>query len=318
MDKHFTITIHDENGVKQFNLHHFVKKALVYALGFLLTIGFVATATILYLNYSIDKMEKRKEVIAGAYKELQEKNLLLKESMSETNLRLSEKKQELDNLSDSLSEIEVLIGLTPVEDLSLADRVSITKLNSQQRATLLQLIPSGSPVEYRGITSKFGKRIHPTLKRSEFHRGSDMKAKMNTPVYATADAIVEFAGSHKRSGFGRLVILEHSYGFKSYYGHLNKVVVKSGTFVKKGTLIAYTGNSGISNGPHLHYEIRFLHRVLNPFWFIKWSVENYNQIFEKEKKIPWQSLITATAHLRILTPTQTQPSSLPVQNSKGN
>jgi murein DD-endopeptidase MepM/ murein hydrolase activator NlpD len=168
-----------------------------------------------------------------------------------------------------------------------------------------------------GITSKFGYRTHPTLKSKEFHRGSDMKAKMKTPVYATADAIVEYAGYHKKSGYGRLVILKHNYGFKTLYGHLNKVVIKSGTFVKKGDLIAYTGNSGMSNGPHLHYEVRFMSRPVNPFWFIKWNAQNYNTIFEKEKKIPWQSLITATAHIKVLRPTRAQPSSLQVPQSKG-
>jgi len=316
MDKHFTVTLHDESGVKQFNVHHIVKKVLLYTAGFLLGIGFIAVGTILYLDYRVDKMQAKKIAIEKAYTRLQEKNSNLYIHMEDTNEQLAEKKKELNELSDSLSEIEMLIGLAPVEEASLEERVSITKLNSQDRAILLQLIPNGSPIEYKGITSKFGNRVHPTLKRTEFHRGTDMRASMNTPVYATADAIVEFSGVHKRSGFGRLVILAHSYGFKSYFGHLNKVVVKSGAFVKKGDLIAYTGNAGISSGPHLHYEIRFLHRVVNPFWFIKWTVKNYNQIFEKEKKIPWQSLIMATAHLRVLAPTQTLPSSQLEQKSE--
>ncbi|MBN2815574.1 MAG: M23 family metallopeptidase [Campylobacterales bacterium] len=316
MDKHFTITIHDENGVKQFNIHKFVKKAFVYALGFVVSMVLIASATILYLDYSVDKVQEKKDSIEQAYLALEEKNRSLQESINETNLELSGKKKELDELADSLSEIEILIGISPVEDLSLQERVSITKVNSQHKAVLLQLIPNGSPIPYSGITSKFGNRMHPTLNRNEFHRGTDMKAKMNTPVQATADGIVEFAGTHNKSGFGRLVILEHSYGFKSYYGHLNKIVVKSGTFVKKGELIAYSGNSGMSSGPHLHYEIRFLHRVVNPFWFIKWTLENYNEIFEKEKKIPWQSLITATAHLQLSTQTQTLPLSQLVLKSK--
>ena len=140
-----------------------------------------------------------------------------------------------------------------------------------------------------------------------------MKAKMKTPVYATADGIVEYSGLHKKSGFGNLVILQHNYGFRTYFGHLNKVVVKSGKFVRKGDLIAYTGNSGMSSGPHLHYEIRFIQRAINPFWFVKWNVKNYKDIFEKEKKIPWQSLITMMAHIRVQNPTQTQQSSLQAQ-----
>jgi len=183
-------------------------------------------------------------------------------------------------------------------------------------ATLLQLIPNGSPIEYKGITSKFGYRVHPTLNRREFHRGSDMKAKSGTPVYATADGIVEYAGVHRKSGFGKLVILQHAFGFRSYFGHLNKIVIKSTRFVKKGDLIAYSGNTGMSSGPHLHYEIRFIHNAVNPYYFIKWNVENYYDIFEKEKKIPWQSLIKATANLRVLKPTQTLPSSQLVRKSK--
>ncbi len=317
MSKHFTITIHDDNGVKQFNLHKFVKQVFLYIFAILAAVGVIAVGTILYLNSSVDAIQEKKKGIEKAYRVLEEKNKALQENMSITNEKLLHKKEELDELSDSLSEIEMLIGITPVEDASIQERVSATKMDSNHRAILLQLIPNGSPIEYTGITSKFGYRIHPTLNRREFHRGSDMKAKMDTPVYAPADGIVEFAGLHNQSGFGKLVILEHAFGFKSYYGHLNKVVIKFGAFVKKGDLIAYTGNSGMSNGPHLHYEIRFLHRVLNPYTFVKWNVENYNEIFEKETKIPWQSLIAATSHLKLVKKIPTQQSLQLVQESKG-
>jgi len=317
VDKHFTITIHDDNGVRQFNLHKFVKKAFAYAGVFLLTLMIIAVSTIIYLDDTMERVEKKKESIETAYLDLQKKNVLLEESMQKTKASLLLKKQELSELSDSLTEIETLIGLNPIGDESLSERVSIAKLNSSQRATLLQLIPSGSPIEYHGITSRFGYRIHPTLNKREFHRGSDMKAKMKTPVYATADGIVEWAGMHKRSGFGNLVILAHVYGFKTYYGHLKRVVVKSGQFVKKGQLIAYTGNSGISNGPHLHYEIRFIQRPLNPFYFIKWTQKNYDEIFKKEKKVPWQSLIMAISRIKVVPQTQARLSLQLEQKSKG-
>lgn len=316
MNDHFTITITDDNGVKQFNLHHFVKQAIIYALGFLGALALISIATMLYLNYSVDEIQEKRDGIESAYLELQDKNENLKTSMNDTRNSLLLKKQELNELSDSLSKIETLIGIAPLADTSLQERVNLTKLNSEHMATLLQLIPNGSPVEYKGITSKFGYRIHPTLNRREFHRGSDMKAKMNTPVYATADGIVEYAGLHKKSGYGRLIILQHALGFRSYFGHLNKIVIKSTRFVKKGDLIAYSGNTGMSNGPHLHYEIRFIHNAVNPFYFIKWNVKNYYDIFQKEKKIPWQSLITATANLRVIKPTQTLPSSQLVLKSK--
>ena len=316
MDNHFTITIHDDNGVKQINLHKFVKKALLYGAGFLGILGLIAVGTILYLDYSVDVMKQKRHKVEIAYEKLKQKDKELRQNVLSTQNSLIQKKKELSELSDSLSEIETMMGLNATaEELSLQERMDLTKMSSSQMATMLQLIPNGSPVEYHGITSKFGWRTHPTLHRKEFHRGSDMKANLKTPVYAPADGIVEWAGFHKRSGFGNLVILEHAFGFKTYYGHLNKIVVKSHRFVRKGELIAYTGNSGLSNGPHLHYEIRFLHNAVNPFWFIKWDVKNYNQIFEKEKKIPWQSLAQATANLKIVKPTQTQLSSLQVQKS---
>ena len=318
MDNHFTITIHDESGVKQINLHKFVKKALAYSVIFLGIFTLVGVGTILYLNSSVKDIQKKRSSVEKAYNKLQKQNKALQTIMQSTQSSLQEKKKELNELSDSLSEIETMIGINPVStEVSLQDRANFTKMNSEHMATMLQLIPSGSPIEYHGITSKFGYRMHPTLHRREFHRGSDMKAKMNTPVYAPADGIVEYAGYHKKSGFGRLVILQHAFGFRTYYGHLNKIVIKSTKFVKKGDLIAYTGNSGMSNGPHLHYEIRFIHNVVNPFWFIKWSIENYNQIFLKEKKIPWQSLVTATANLKVIKPTQAPQSLQPVHESKG-
>ena len=317
MNDHFTVTITDDNGVKQFNLHHFVKQALIYAFGFIGALALISIATMLYLNYSVDEIQEKRDGIEIAYLELQEKNEKLQTTMNDTRNSLLLKKQELNELSDSLSQIETMIGIAPVADTTLQERVNLTKLNSEHMATLLQLIPSGSPIEYKGITSKFGYRIHPTLNRREFHRGSDMRAKKGTAVYATADGIVEYAGRHKKSGFGKLVILQHAFGFRSYFGHLNKIVIKSNRFVKKGDLIAYSGNTGMSSGPHLHYEIRFIHNAVNPYYFIKWNVENYNDIFEKEKKIPWQSLITATANLRVLKPTQTLPSSQLVLKSKG-
>ncbi|QOP43027.1 peptidoglycan DD-metalloendopeptidase family protein [Sulfurimonas sediminis] len=316
MDNHFTVTIHDDNGVKQFNVHKFIKKAFLYAGLFLLSIVLIASGTILYLNASVDKLQSKKNEVAQAYKEMLRQNQALQKEMKRTTHSLLAKEKELDELSDSLSQIETLIGLKPLADESLAERVNMTMLSSSHRATLLELIPSGSPVKYHGITSKFGYRIHPTLHKKEFHRGSDMKAKFNTPVYATADGIVEWAGLHRRSGFGKLVILEHVYGFKSYFGHLNKIVVKSGQFVKKGDLIAYTGNSGLSNGPHLHYEIRFIHRALNPYYFIKWTQQNYDEIFKKEKKVPWQSLIMATSRIKVIKQMQTQQLSQPELKSK--
>ncbi|MBN2781988.1 MAG: peptidoglycan DD-metalloendopeptidase family protein [Campylobacterales bacterium] len=318
MNSHFTITIHDDNGLKQVNVHKFVKKVLLYFVLFLLFVGVIGVATILYLDKQVSDIEKNKQEVEKAFSELKNKNTSLNKEVEKTYSLLIAKKKELQEVSESLSEIETLIGLEEsVKDKSLLERVDIAKLDSEHKVALLQFIPNGSPIVNKGITSSFGYRIHPTLNRKEFHKGIDMRAPMDTPVYATADGLVEWAGFHKSSGFGNLVILNHNYGFRTNYGHLNKVVVKSGQFVKKGTLIAYTGNSGMSSGPHLHYEIKFIHQAVNPIYFVEWSIKNYNDIFKKEDNIPWQSLVRATAQIKVQEPTQTLPSSQRVALSKG-
>ncbi len=309
MHNQFTITIHDEHGVKQFNVHQIVKKFGIYLFSFVLTIFALAAFSIAYLNASVDKVQSKKDETEAAYIALKNKNQTLKKTIETTENTLQQKHEELVSVTDKLSEIESLIGLSADEGTSLEERVDLAAVTSEEMAALMQHIPNGSPVEYMGVTSKYGYRMHPTLQREELHRGTDLKAPMDTPVYATADAIVEWAAEHAKSGYGKLIILDHSFGFRTYFGHLNKIVVKSGQFIKRGDLIGYTGNSGMSNGPHLHYEVRFIQRALNPFWFVKWNVASYNSIFEQEKNVPWQSLIAATTRLH-------QTTTIPLSSQK--
>ncbi|MFC2074501.1 M23 family metallopeptidase [Campylobacterota bacterium] len=309
MHNQFTITIHDEHGIKQFNVHQIIKRVGIYLLIFILFIFALAAFSIAYLNTSVDRIQTKKDELKSAFATLEMKNKNLMKTVAMTEDTLKRKRDELVAVTDKLSDIENLIGLSTQEGTSLAERVDLATVTSEEMAALMQHVPNGSPVEYKGLTSKYGYRVHPTLERKEFHRGSDLKAPMNTPIYATADAIAEWAAPHKSSGYGKLIILDHSFGFKTYYGHLNKIVVKSGQFIKRGDLIGYTGNSGMSNGPHLHYEVRFVQRALNPFWFLKWNVASYNSIFEKEKNVPWQSLITATTRLH-------QTTTIPLSSQK--
>lgn len=165
---------------------------------------------------------------------------------------------------------------------------SSTSLMLQKK--MLDNIPNSYPVPFKGITSPRGNRMHPTLKKMDFHPGVDLRATMNTPVRATADGVVEFAGFHKKSGFGNLIIIHHNYGFRTSFGHLNKVLTKIGDVVRKGDIIGRTGNSGMSSGPHLHYEVRFVHHNLDPLAFMEWGPDNYDKVFQ-EKGVRWLSLM---------------------------
>ncbi|MBI5207582.1 MAG: M23 family metallopeptidase [Candidatus Firestonebacteria bacterium] len=122
----------------------------------------------------------------------------------------------------------------------------------EEQEDLLNSTPSIWPLK-GWIISEYGRRISPFTGGTEMHEGIDISAMIGSPVKATADGIVEFAG-FKRN-FGNIVIIDHSYGFKTFYGHNEKLNVRTGQRVKRGQVIATLGNSGQSIRPHLHYEI---------------------------------------------------------------
>lgn len=121
------------------------------------------------------------------------------------------------------------------------------------------------PVKSGRITSKFGNRNHPVLKSVKFHRGVDIAVSLGTPVYAGIKGIVTFAG--KRGNYGNLVEIEGSDGIKVRYAHLSKIDVVAGQRVSDGEKVAETGNTGMSTGPHLHYEIIVDESPVNPLNF---------------------------------------------------
>ncbi len=122
-------------------------------------------------------------------------------------------------------------------------------------------IPSIVPTQGL-ISSTFGARRNPFTGLPDFHEGMDISGDIGTPVLATADGTVSFAGEKGNSG--RAVEIEHSFDFSSFYGHLYKTTVKPGEKVKRGQIIGLMGNSGNSTGPHLHYEVHVHGQPVNP------------------------------------------------------
>ncbi len=289
MRKHFTITVHDDKGLKQINLPYSVKSGLLYAGILFVAIGLLTLFGIFYLNSVIDDMIDKRTTMQKLIDKEYNKNAVLVESIKQNQAVLKAKQEELSTVTGRLDNIEGLIGLTPTQNMSVKERIEIATLTSEEIALMFQSIPNGSPVEYKGVSSPFGYRNHPVTNKRGLHKGTDLIAAKNTPVYVQADGVVDYVGWSK--GYGRLVRIAHNYGFKTYYGHLERYTVSIGDVLNKGDLIAYTGNSGLSNGPHLHYEVRFVDRPLNAYNFIKWRVGNYDDIFEKEKKVPWHSLV---------------------------
>ncbi len=135
----------------------------------------------------------------------------------------------------------------------------------EDKESLLACTPSIWPT--RGwLTSGFGYRNSPFTGQREIHKGLDIATRLNQSVRATADGVVTFAG--RKGSLGKIILIEHGYGYSTRYGHNARLVVKVGDRVKRNQVIAYVGNTGRSTGPHLHYELRINGVSVNPFNYL--------------------------------------------------
>ncbi|MBP2685041.1 MAG: rane protein, partial [Deltaproteobacteria bacterium] len=125
--------------------------------------------------------------------------------------------------------------------------------------------PFGWPVDGR-ITSSYGYRNHPVHEERKFHTGVDLSVPSGSAVKATADGIVSFAGSTESSGI--VVVAEHGHGFSTAYAHNRNAVVRVGQRISRGEVIAMSGSTGVSTGPHVHYEIWRNGRHTDPVGFL--------------------------------------------------
>lgn len=141
--------------------------------------------------------------------------------------------------------------------------------NDQQK--MLACMPSIKPVREDKlqksihILSGFGYRIHPIYKIKKFHEGVDFPARVGTAIQATGDGVVMEAGWHH--GYGKCVRISHGYGYETWYAHMSKMVVTRGDRVKKGQKIGEVGDTGTSTAPHLHYELHYKGKKINPINF---------------------------------------------------
>ncbi len=145
---------------------------------------------------------------------------------------------------------------------------SLTALESQlmERRIKSSLLPTLVPINAERMGSPFGRRIDPLAGVRAMHEGIDFGAQPGTPVFAAAGGVVDGASYHPEYGY--LIELNHGNEFSSRYAHLSKLKVKPGQVVKRGQLIALSGNTGRSTGPHLHFEVRFKGVAQNPERFL--------------------------------------------------
>ncbi len=154
---------------------------------------------------------------------------------------------------DTIDEIQRQINQLQIDiELRRQSQEDVRNLLNDQ-VSLSRATPKGWPTK-GWLTSYFGMRKSPFTGRRVMHEGLDIAANIGTPVVATADGIV--ARTSYSSGYGKMVVIDHGYGYRTVFGHNSRILVKPGQHIKRGDVIAKVGNTGRSTGSHLHYELR--------------------------------------------------------------
>jgi murein DD-endopeptidase MepM/ murein hydrolase activator NlpD len=155
---------------------------------------------------------------------------------------------------------------------------------AESKEKLFAAIPAIQPVANKqliALASGFGLRIHPIYKVKKMHTGIDFAAAIGTPIYATADGLIDKVDI-SFSGYGKVIEIDHGFGYRTRYAHMHGFAVRQGQKVKRGDLIGYVGNTGLSTAPHLHYEV-FVNGVhANPvhYFFNDLNPAEYEKIIE--------------------------------------
>jgi murein DD-endopeptidase MepM/ murein hydrolase activator NlpD len=311
MRNHYQITISDYRGARHFTLNQVMRRGLLIfacALGLVMLTG---TIMISLLNNRVGKLSAELVELEAEREQVEVERRALAATRDQLEADVQDKTTALQVLSDELENIEILIGLQAAPERALAQRVDTASQTAFEKRLMLNSIPSGFPLESERVTSSFGMRQHPVYNQEAMHGGIDFGTPVGTPVYATADGIVEWAAHHQSSGYGKMIRVIHNYGFSTVYGHLSDFAVTSGNYVRRGDLLGYSGNTGVSTGPHLHYEVRHLNRRLDPATFLRWSISEYDILFANEDRVEWESLVEI---IRSKAQAAERPSLLPVQS----
>lgn len=176
--------------------------------------------------------------------------------------------------------LDLLARQVVVQSRSL-DEVGALVLRKQE---MLASIPAVQPIPNEDLTQTaggFGWRIHPIHKIQKFHAGMDFTAKTGTPIHATGDGVVVYA-EYGTNGYGMHVIIDHGFDYQTLYAHLSKLEVRKGQRVKRGDVIGRVGNTGLSAGPHLHYEVHKGGEPVDPanYYFNDLTPEEYARMVE--------------------------------------
>ena len=252
----------------------FSSLSLVILLAFFSFLGLKDTCQTVQLKASHDHLVKQ-----VAEKEAEYQGILddLKVKGDEREKLLSTALSELKNRSEIVESILKTVGIktsikesakhsggpfTPLSESSYEDLI----FRLDHSLDIIKSVPLGTPV-FGTITSLYGRRIDPINKKAAFHSGIDIRKNIGAEITTTADGKVLKKGYNK--GQGNYVVIGHGKDFKTRYFHMKKSLVEKGDQVKRGQVIGLVGNTGRSTGPHLHYEIHYNQKSVNPLKFVR-------------------------------------------------
>ena len=179
-------------------------------------------------------------------------------------------------MEDAARRVDILTRKAYVQSVSFDE----VKVYSSRAGDMASCIPSIYPVNPKTVqmTSPFGARYHPIRQAIVFHEGVDLAGAAGQPVYATGDGVVE-STQINFSGYGNVIVIDHGFGYKTRYAHLKEINVTAGQVVIRGDKIGTLGSSGLSTGPHLHYEVIYRGTQINPWNYLNPDIspEEYNK-----------------------------------------
>ena len=178
------------------------------------------------------------------------------------------------------------------QSLSL-DQLQVFSKNKEKMAASIPAIWPINKKDLRGPIGAYGRRLHPIYKRYIHHKGIDFGGRKGDPIYATGNGVVSHTEKGlRRKGYGQQIVIDHGFGYKTRYAHLNERLVQKGQEVKRGELIGYMGNTGGSTGPHLHYEVLYMGRDVDPINYFRrdMSEAEFERIISSAKATTFETL----------------------------
>lgn len=280
-------------------IHIFVGMGIAVAYYIAFSI-FFDTPTEYAAKHSMDKLRDEYEILTARYDSINRviDNVVARDR-NVFNILFEAEPYDMSDESGRWSEYEHLLGL-PTDRLTktFSDGLQsmqqkITDLDQSYTTLLAKIdsagkrcnyIPAIQPIindELTLLTASYGMRIQPFFKTLASHQGVDYTVPEGTRVFATADGIVKDVSSYNTSS-GQTIVIDHGNGYETSYGHLSKVNVRRGNQVRRGDIIALSGNTGLSLAPHLHYEVRYNGMRVDPihYFFMELSPEQYCRIMQ--------------------------------------